>query len=301
MQIFALIGASGSGKSALGIELATRYDGEIFSLDSLSIYRYITIASAKPSPQDLAKVRHYGIDELDPHQPCNVMTFWQSLESALTQAKSKGKKTFFIVGGSSFYLKSMIEGLSPMPQLTQETSHTIHNHIASIPKPYEFLSHIDSLYAQTLQPTDTYRIHKALEIYFATDTIPSVYFVTNPKQKFLALENIPILVLDMPRDILRERINIRTHAMISQGLLDEVRFLRDNYPAHSQSFKAIGIKESLEFLATNNSDTKILHTLISTHTAQLAKRQSTFNRTQFRNALFLDSHQIHAYIASHMQ
>ena len=119
MQIFALIGASGSGKSALGLELATRYNGEIFSLDSLSIYRHIDIASAKPSQEERARIVHYGIDELEPSEPCSVMNFWQSLESALAQARSKGKKSFFIVGGSSFYLKSMIEGLSPMPTLPQ--------------------------------------------------------------------------------------------------------------------------------------------------------------------------------------
>ena len=75
MQIFALIGASGSGKSALGLELAARYDGEIFSLDSLSIYRHIDIASAKPSQEERARIVHYGIDELEPSEPCSVMNF----------------------------------------------------------------------------------------------------------------------------------------------------------------------------------------------------------------------------------
>lgn len=298
MQIFALIGASGSGKSALGLELASRYDGEIFSLDSLSIYRHIDIASAKPSQEERARITHYGIDELEPNEPCNAMTFWRSLESALTQARAKGKKTFFIVGGSSFYLKSMIDGLSPMPQLSQEALQAIQNRVHNIQNPYEFLCHIDTPYANTLKSTDTYRIHKALEIYFVTHTAPSVYFATHPKQRLESLHNMPILVLDVPREVLRERIVARTDTMLARGLLDEVRFLRDTYPPNSQSLKAIGIKESLEFLATGSKDTTTLCELISIHTAQLAKRQSTFNRTQFRNALVLDSHQIRTYIAS---
>lgn len=297
MQIFALIGASGSGKSALGLELATRYNGEIFSLDSLSIYRHIDIASAKPSQEERARIVHYGIDELEPSEPCSVMNFWQSLESALAQARSKGKKSFFIVGGSSFYLKSMIEGLSPMPTLPQPQLNALRKRVEAITNPYEFLCHIDMPYAKTLKPTDTYRIHKALEIYFATHTAPGAYFATHPRQAFTELQNIPILVLDMPRAILRERIATRTRAMLAQGLLDEVRFLRDTYPPSSQSLKAIGIKESLAFLATGGSDTTALCEQITTHTAQLAKRQSTFNRTQFRNALVLDSYQIRDYIA----
>ena len=105
MQIFALIGASGSGKSALGLDLASRYDGEIFSLDSLSIYRHIDIASAKPSQEERARITHYGIDELEPNEPCNVMTFWRSLESALTQARAKGKKHFLSWGVRVFISK----------------------------------------------------------------------------------------------------------------------------------------------------------------------------------------------------
>lgn len=297
MQIFALIGASGSGKSALGLELAARYDGEIFSLDSLSIYRHIDIASAKPSQEERARIVHYGIDELEPSEPCSVMNFWQSLESALAQARSKGKKSFFIVGGSSFYLKSMIEGLSPMPQLPQQQISALRERVSAITNPHEFLSHIDAPYASMLKPTDTYRIHKALEIYFATHTAPSAYFAAHPKQRFESLQNVPILVLDMPREILREKIATRTHKMLALGLLDEVKFLRDTYPPTSQSLKAIGIKESLEFLATGSKDTTALCEQIATHTAQLAKRQSTFNRTQFRNTLLLDSEQIHKQVA----
>ena len=284
MQIFALIGASGSGKSALGLELAARYDGEIFSLDSLSIYRHIDIASAKPSQEDRARIVHYGINELEPHQPCSVMVFWQSLESALAQARTKGKRTFFIVGGSSFYLKSMIEGLSPMPQLPQQQISALRERVSAITNPYEFLSHIDAPYASMLKPTDTYRIHKALEIYFATHTAPSAYFAAHPKQRFESLQNVPIIAT-------------RTHKMLALGLLDEVKFLRDTYPPTSQSLKAIGIKESLEFLATGSKDTTALCEQIATHTAQLAKRQSTFNRTQFRNTLLLDSEQIHKQVA----
>lgn len=289
MRIIALIGASASGKSALGLALAREFDIEIFSLDSLSIYKYIDIASAKPSIDELNEVTHYAIDVLEPNQKCSVMTFWNLLDKAIQTSKQKGKRALLIVGGSSFYLKSMVDGLSPMPQLNSQ----IVTHAQSIDKPFEFLQRIDSAYCAGISPNDTYRIQRALEIYFATQSTPSAYFTTHKKITMPALENLCIFSLQMPRETLRERIFKRTRQMIDKGLIDEVKFLSQHYPLDSQIFKAIGIKETLHYLnlTPKEQDTNALCEQIATHTAQLAKRQTTFNRTQFPTAksLPLDS------------
>lgn len=328
-KIIALLGASASGKSALALELARAYNGAIFSLDSLSIYKYINIASAKPTHAELQEVKHYAIDVLEPDLPCNAMTFWNLLTSALEETRAQGKRALFIVGGSSFYLKSMLEGLSSQPQISAHSRVQVQEKIRALNAPYEFLARVDGEFALTIKPNDTYRLQKALEIYFATNLPPSVYFRENPKQKHPLLESLSLFVLSLQRDEIIKRIKARTQKMLDSGLLEEVAFLAKNYPLDSQALRAIGIKECLEFLGykgvQNMQDTQnpkvaqnILNpknmqflqdsqkspknlqdlcALISTHTSQLAKRQSTFNRTQFRNAYFAQSTQIAREIA----
>ncbi|MDD7567064.1 MAG: tRNA (adenosine(37)-N6)-dimethylallyltransferase MiaA [Helicobacter sp.] len=317
-KIIALLGASGSGKSALALELAKAHDGAIFSLDSLSVYKYINIASAKPTSAELQEVKHYAIDMLEPDLPCNAMTFWNLLTSAFDETRVLGKKVLFIVGGSSFYLKSMLEGLSPQPQINAQSHAQVQEKIRALNAPYEFLARVDSEFALTIKPNDTYRLQKALEIYFATNLPPSVYFKENPKQKHPLLANLSLFVLTLSRDEIIKRIKERTQKMLDSGLLEEVAFLAQNYPLDSQSLRAIGIKECLEFLGYQNvqnaknlqnmpnpknvqflqdfqvspKNLQDLCALIATHTSQLAKRQSTFNRTQFRDAYFGDATQI---------
>lgn len=290
MRLIAIVGGSGSGKSALGLELASKLDCEIFSLDSLSIYQEIDIASAKPSLKELENVYHYGINVLRPNQENNAILFKNLLIEAIKQTQAKGKSCLLIIGGSSFYLKSITEGLSAMPTLTQEERIYISQKIASLHNPSRFLFELDPLYP--CNPNDTYRIQKALEIYFATQTLPSEYFKTHTKEAFkYPIEKYALFV---EREKLREKIKLRTQQMLKQGILEEVKNLIQNYGTHIQPCNAIGIKECIEFLhqaPLKNSKTQIAKTqqelceLISTHTAQLAKRQSTFNRTQFGKCL----------------
>ncbi|ANV97833.1 tRNA (adenosine(37)-N6)-dimethylallyltransferase MiaA [Helicobacter enhydrae] len=286
LRLIAILGGSGSGKSALGLELAHQLDCEIFSLDSLSIYREIDIASAKPTQAELQAIHHYAINHLKPTEENNAMLFHSLLLEAIAQTKHKGKDTLLIIGGSSFYLKSILGGLSAMPTLTTQQKQEIHQQIAQISNPYEFLLSIDS--QTTINPKDSYRVCKALEIYFATHTPPTQYFQENPQKPFCY--PIEKYSLALERQVLRERISQRTQAMIANGLIDEVQNLIRNYGTHIQPANAIGVKETIEYLSQtplNPKPTIIaqnleeLGSLISTHTAQLAKRQNTFNRTQF--------------------
>jgi len=108
--LFALIGPTASGKSDLALKLAKKLNYEILSLDSLSIYKEIDIASAKPSKQDLAQVKHYGVNEIYPNEKFDVMKFIEIY-------KKIPHKNIIIVGGTSFYLKAMIDGISQMPTI----------------------------------------------------------------------------------------------------------------------------------------------------------------------------------------
>lgn len=288
--LIAILGPSASGKSALALQIAKEIDAEIFSLDSLSIYKEIDIASAKPKKSDLNTIKHYGINELEITEPNNAIVFKNLLDLAIEKTK---KQTLLIVGGSSFYLKAIIDGLSVMPVMSLQEREATTSQIDALPNPYEFLLKIDPLYATSVQSKDTYRISKALEIFFATHIPPSEYFATHPKIPFHTPIKLYEIAID--REVLRENISLRTHQMIEEGIIQEIEYLLKKYPKNSQPFKAIGPKECISYLQ-NEITYKELPILISTHTAQLAKRQSTFNRTQFFNIARLPSKEIYENI-----
>lgn len=299
-RLIAILGGSGSGKTMLGLELANKLDCEIFSLDSLAIYRDFDIVSAKPSALDCKRVFHYGINILHPNEQNNAMLFRNLLLDAITQTNLKKKRTLLIIGGSSFYLKSIIEGLSPSPILSPLQKQSILEQINSLPDPYAFLSSIDPQYP--LHPNDTYRLHQALMIYFSTQMPPSLFFATHPKEAFPY--DIEKYLIHIDRPALKEKIHQRTKTMLKQGLLEEIEGIFGHYPYSIQPASAIGVRESIEFLTQTpleilqNKSPKTkqiaksqeeLASLISTHTAQLAKRQNTFNQYQFGEVYELKS------------
>lgn len=266
----AIVGSTASGKSALAFYLARKYKLDIFSIDSLSVYKYIDIASAKPSKAELSQIKHYGIDVLNPDEKCNAKVFFDLLNSL-------SQKRLIIVGGSSFYLKSMIDGLSKIPQSNKEISKYVESLLIDRHEAYKLLAKIDESYTSKIHQNDVYRIAKGLEIYFLTGKSPSVFFMENKKERL----NIKINIFELikPKEILIKDIESRTKSMYKNGLVDEVRNLISSYP-HSQTLKAIGIKEIISFL-----DSKITKEqskeLIIKNTIALAKRQRTFNKTQF--------------------
>ncbi|RVZ62383.1 tRNA (adenosine(37)-N6)-dimethylallyltransferase MiaA [Helicobacter pylori] len=273
----ALLGPSGSGKSALSIELAQELDAEIFSLDSLSIYKDINIASAKPSLKERKNIKHYALDHLNIDEKNNAQLFKTLLEDAM---KISQKKILLIVGGSSFYLKSILEGLSDTPKISGEEVVKIERKIATLSNPYMFLKSIDPNMAFKIHPNDTYRIHKALEIFYLTGTPPSEYFKANPKKPFE--HAISLFALSVEKNTLHNNIKQRTKNMLHSGLVEEIKALYAKYPKDSQPFKAIGVKESILFLEKRLTLKELEETIIS-NTMKLAKRQNTFNKTQFNN------------------
>lgn len=262
--------------------MARKFNLCIFSLDSLSIYKTIDIASAKPTRADLEAIRHFGINVLNPSENCNAMLFSDLLREAVEKV---GSENILIVGGSGFYLKSIIDGLSPAPK----SSAFVEAYIAKIARnraeSYKLLSQIDPAYAQKIAPNDSFRIFKGLEIFLLTNQTPSAYFMANPRQK--PPFNFRIFELVKPREVLRESIKVRTAQMFENGLINEVRILRTNFP-QSHALKAIGIKEIIEFLDGKITLESAQNAIIK-NTLALAKRQRTFNRTQFGKIAHLEA------------
>ncbi|EJB55156.1 tRNA dimethylallyltransferase [Helicobacter pylori Hp H-30] len=268
-------------------------DAEIFSLDSLSIYKEINIASAKPSLKERKNIKHYALDHLNIDEKNNAPLFKTLLEDAI---KVSQKEILLIVGGSSFYLKSILEGLSSMPKLSSEEVIKIERKIATLSNPYIFLKSIDPNMAFKIHPNDTYRIHKALEIFYATRTPPSEYFKANPKKPFE--HAISLFALSIEKTALHNNIKQRTKNMLDCGLIEEIKALYIKYPKDSQPFKAIGVKESILFLEKRLTLKELEETIIS-NTMKLAKRQNTFNKTQFNNLYMGSVEEIRHAILKH--
>jgi len=282
LKQLALIGSTASGKTALAVKLARHIGAYILSLDSLAIYKEVDIVSAKPTMEERGSITHFGIDLLLPNEPFDVAMFAALYNNVLEQCR-KDDKHLIIVGGTSFYLKMLLEGISPFPILQAKTKEKVARCMHNLQQTYDFLSQRDPVYMKQIQPNDTYRIQKALEIYLATGTIPSRYFKMHPPQPVIT-QKLPIYEIVWERAVLRERIMLRTEAMLKSGLIDEIIHLEKRYTRAPNCMKAIGIKETLAYL-DGHYDKRMLQEKIAINTARLAKRQNTFNRSQFQSVI----------------
>jgi tRNA dimethylallyltransferase len=274
----ALIGPTASGKSALALELAETFDGIILSLDSLALYREIDIASAKPTPEERGTIPHHGIDLIDPDQPFDVMHFARLYREAAREAIRK-RRPLFIVGGSSFYLKTLLNGISPLPPISPAVRREVDNLLRDPKRARARLEQEAPDFAKRIAASDTYRTEKALLILLQTGMDPVDYFRRHPPVPVIDTP-LPIFEIIRAREQLRKRIVRRTDTMLHNGLIDEVSGLEFRYGRAPNAMKAIGIVEVLAYLDGRYSRKEMREKII-THTARLAKRQTTFNRSQF--------------------
>ena len=281
MKQLAIIGPTASGKSDLAISVAKQLNAYILSIDSLSIYKEIDIVSAKPSKKELNEVRHFGIDVLNPDDYFSVDIFISLYKDVVSICQKEGKN-LIIVGGTSFYLKSLLDGLSPLPKITQKISLEVKEELKNLQDSYTMLYNLDKTYMKNISHNDRYRIEKALLIFRASNLTPTEWFKQNPAKPII--KDLDIYNIDVDRETLRKRISKRTHKMLDMGLIDEVCYLEQKYTRYPHSMKSIGIVEVLEYLDLKVTLEKMVEN-ISTHTAQLAKRQQTFNSTQFKNTI----------------
>jgi len=278
----ALIGSTASGKTALSIKVAQKMNAYILSLDSLSIYKKIDIVSAKPTLEERDGITHFGIDTIYPNENFDVTTFIKLYHEVYNLCVEEGKN-LVIVGGTSFYLKMLCEGISELPSISQHTKMEAKKHLQNISETYNWLYKLDPDYMSNIQATDSYRIEKALFIYLESKHIPSEYFTKFPPKPTITTA-LPIYQIVWEREVLRKRIALRTSLMLEAGLIDEVCMLEKKYGRSPNCMKSIGIKETLAYL-DGVYDKKMLIEKISINTARLAKRQTTFNNSQFDDVI----------------
>lgn len=263
---FAIIGTTASGKSDLAIRVASRLGGVILSLDSLCLYKEINIASAKPSNDELALVRHFGINIVSPNDEFCVGDFIAEYKEALAYAKSQNIP-LIITGGSGFYLKTMLSGLAPKIEPIKID--------ISDDEIWNLVTKIDDEFCAKFSKNDKFRLHKWYQIYIQTSASPSQWLRDNTSKP--VIKNLPIFELVWDKMELIERIKIRTKNMLQNGLIDEAKYLFGRYDNSLKSLNSIGLKECKEYL-NGKINLNQLEELITIHTAQLAKRQRTFNK-----------------------
>ena len=270
MREIALIGTTASGKTALSLELASKTNSIILSLDSLCVYKEIDIVSAKPTLEERGDIIHFGIDEVYPNIEFDVIKFIQLYKKAKDFA-IKNDKNLIIVGGTGFYLKALIDGLS----LGIDSNIKVD----FIPNDaYELLYSLDKEYMQKIEKNDKYRIEKAYTIYKQSGLTPSEYFEKN--QKTPIAKDLKIFEIVWEKEELKNRIALRTNMMIKSGLIDEIIYLEKKYTRAPNCMSSIGVVETFEYL--DGKLTKVqLEEKIALNTAKLAKRQNTFNKSQF--------------------
>lgn len=270
MKEIAIIGSTASGKTALSIDVAQKTNSIILSLDSLSVYKEIDIASAKPTVKERGDIIHFGIDEVYPNEEFDVIQFIDCYKKAKNYAL-KNNNNLIIVGGTGFYLKALIEGLSKGVDSKIKLDIPVND-------AYELLYSIDKEYMQNIKRNDRYRIEKAYSIYRQSKKSPSQYFLDNPKVPIA--KDLKIFEILWDREELRKRIALRTKLMIKDGVIDEVIALEKKYSRKPNAMSSIGIIETLDYLDGKLSKDELLEK-ISLNTAKLAKRQNTFNKGQF--------------------
>ena len=270
MKEIAIIGTTASGKTALSLELASKTNSIILSLDSLCVYKEIDIVSAKPTKEERGNIVHFGIDEVYPNEEFDVVKFIELYNKAKEYA-SNHNNNLIIVGGTGFYLKALIDGLSKGIDLKVKLD-------ISPLEAYDFLYSLDKDYMQKIEKNDRYRIEKAYAIYKQSGLIPSEFFEKNPKTPFA--KDLKIFEILWDKEELRKRIALRTNQMVKSGLIDEIIYLEKKYTRAPNCMSSIGVVETLEYLDGKLSKQE-LEDKISLNTSKLAKRQNTFNKSQF--------------------
>jgi len=280
-----LTGPTACGKSALALELAERVGGEIVAMDSMTVYRGMDIGTAKPSAADRARVPHRLLDAFDPWESATVAWWLAAAEAACTEIAARGRRAIF-VGGTPFYLKSLLHGLFPGPPADVELRARLEAEAERDGKDqlHARLAAVDAKTAARLHPNDVRRVVRALEVFELTGRPISGWQTTwdtasfagdSPAAKPAA---IPAVKLELPREELYRRIDSRVRAMLDAGWLEEARLLHTlPRPVSREAGQALGYRELFEHLDGRRTWEETV-TLIQTHTRQFAKRQLTWFR-----------------------
>ena len=280
-------GPTACGKTGFSIQLAKKIGGEIISADSMQVYRYMDIGTAKVTPEEADGVPHYLIDEFDPDEEYNVMIFQQKAKAYMEEIWAKGKVPI-LVGGTGFYINALLYD-NDFTETENDTTYREECYkLAQEQGPevlFERLKEVDPAYAEIMHANNVKRVTRALEYHYLTGQKFSEH---NAEQKEKESPyDAAVIILNMDREKLYERIELRIDLMMEQGLLEEVKgLLEKGYAPDLVSMQGIGYKEFVPYF-NGECTLEGAVTQLKTNTRRFAKRQLTWFRRQI-DGLWVD-------------
>lgn len=282
-----ICGATAVGKTALALQLAEEFDGEIISADSRQVFRLMDIGTAKPTAEEQQRARHHLIDVAWPDEEFNAAHFLTHAEPAINDIMQRGKRPL-LVGGTGLYIKALTEGLLEAPSADQALRDHLHARAEDEGRAalHEELARVDPESAARLHPNDLLRIVRALEVYEQSGRPLSALqddhgFRSQPYRTIK-------ICLNLERDLLYQRINRRAVVMLEQGLLEEAEsLLKAGYDPALKTLRTIGYRQAFALLKGEMSYAEALDSLQQS-TRRYAKQQLTWFRKD-KSMIWLES------------
>jgi len=277
-KVVVICGPTASGKTSLSIELAKKINGQIISADSMQIYDEMDIGTAKPTKEEMQGIKHYLIGNVKPTNRYSVSEYKKDATNAIEETIQDNKFPI-IVGGTGLYVNSLIYGID-YPEI--ETDLEYRKKLEEIAekeglnKLYNMAKEIDEKAMEKISPNDQKRILRVLEIYNQTGKTKTELEIESRKNG--VKYDFRVFAIDMPREILYERINKRVDIMFENGLLEEVKRLYKKYGEELYtSIQAIGYKEVIDYINGKYTKEEMIEK-IKMETRRYAKRQLTWFR-----------------------
>jgi len=287
-KLIVIAGPTAVGKTKIAIELAKRINGEIISADSMQVYKYMDIGTAKPTLEEMDGIKHYLIDEIEPNDAYSVAVFVQKSKEYLHDIYQRGKQPI-IVGGTGFYINALVCDNNFMSTDIEVGNTTIREELYRMANEqgelslHNMLMEIDPVAAERIHPNNVKRVIRAIEFHKLTDG--KLISEHNDAEKLRTSPyDVSLFVLDMPRGKLYERIELRIDKMIEDGLVSEVQHLLDmGVSPDAISMRGLGYKEVVPYLQGHTTLDEATE-LLKRNTRRFAKRQLTWFKHQCPNA-----------------
>jgi tRNA dimethylallyltransferase len=275
-----LSGPTAVGKTALSIELAKRVNGAIISADSMQVYKYMDIGSAKIMPEEMCGIKHYLIDVLEPAEEFNIVVFQKMAKAALEEIYANGQIPI-VAGGTGFYIQALLYDIDFE---NQDTNNAFRAEMEEIAKTqgndvlHNRLKEVDPVSAEKIHANNVKRVIRALEFYHLTGKRISEHNETEQQKE--SPYNFAYFVLTDERANLYKRIDMRVDIMIKNGLVEEVQRLKEmGYHRDMVSMQGLGYKEILDYLDGKCSLEEAVY-ILKRETRHFAKRQLTWFRRE---------------------
>jgi tRNA dimethylallyltransferase len=273
-----ILGPTGSGKTALSLELARRFNGEIVSCDSVAVYRGMDLGTAKPSPEERAAVPHHLIDVADPNQPFTAGEYSRQARAALREIAARARMPI-VTGGTGLYLRALTQGLFAGPQRHEDLRDRLRHSAEKRGSAWlhRILTRLDAASAQRIHANDTPKLIRAIEVCLAARS-PLSALLQNQERNPLTGFRLLRIGLNPPRQALYERLNQRCAQMFAQGLIAETRTLLACY-GPIKALDSLGYRQAVSVLLGGVSEKAAIAEAQQGH-RNYAKRQLTWFRRE---------------------